>query len=149
MVKSDLQIFRTRNPPILYQEQLVELLATEGISLSPSELFSRLKELPKTERLLLAVEGDQLVGYAHMRIVHDLIRGAIVEIVSILVQKRRRRQGIGRRLIAAAESWARQAEHSHLLLRSDVTRTAGHAFFTALGYQQETTQLEFIRSLHS
>lgn len=146
--RTELQILRARHPPATYLHQLCELLASEGMTLTPEDLSSRLGDLPPEERLLLAVEGDQLIGYAHLRIVHDLTREALAEMVAIIVQPHRRRQGFGRRLIAAAESWARQAQRSHLLLRSDVARTAGHAFFTALGYHQESTKLEFTRSLH-
>jgi len=147
--RTNLQILRTRHPPTTYLHQLCDLLDTEGITLSPEDLSNRLEEMPKEDRLLLAVEGDQLIGYAHLRIVHDLSREAMAEVVAIIVQPHRRRQGFGHRLIAAAETWARQAQRSHLLLHSDVARTSGHAFFSALGYQQESTKLEFSRNLHS
>jgi GNAT superfamily N-acetyltransferase len=127
---------------------MCDLFGTEGFSLSPDVLNSQLEELPEKDRLLLAVEGDQLIGYAHLRIIYDLTRGPIAEVAAILVQPHRRREGFGRRLIAAAETWARQSKRSHLLLSSDVVRTAGHAFFTALGYQQDSTKLGFVRELN-
>jgi GNAT superfamily N-acetyltransferase len=149
MPRAELQILRTRHPPITYLHQLSDLLATEGISVTPDLLGQRLGNFPNKDRLLLAVEGDQLIGYAHLRVVYHLDRGAVAEVATILVQPHRRRQGFGRRLIAAAETWARQADRSLLLLNSDVSRTAGHAFFTALGYKQDSTKLEFVRELQS
>jgi GNAT superfamily N-acetyltransferase len=110
-------------------------------------LSDRLEELPEKDRLILVVEGDQLIGYAQLRVVFDPIHGPIAEVAAILVQPDRRREGFGQRLIAAAETWARQSNRSHLLLSSDVVRTSGHAFFTALGYEQNATNLEFIRTL--
>lgn len=147
--RTNLQILRTRHPPATYLHQLCDLLSSEGITLSPEDLAKRLVEMPRDDRLILAVEGDELIGYAHLRIVHDLTREAMAEVVAIIVQNHRRRQGFGRRLIAAAETWARQAKRAFLLLSSDVTRVSGQAFFTALGYDQEATKLEFSRSLHA
>jgi GNAT superfamily N-acetyltransferase len=149
MARAELQILRTRHPPITYLHQLCDLLGTEGISLTPKQLGQSIDYLPEADRLLLVVKGDQLIGYAHLRVVYHLVRGAVAEVATILIQPHRRRQGYGRRLIAAAETWARQSDRSLLLLSSDVTRTAGHAFFTALGYQQDSTKLEFIRELQS
>lgn len=149
MPRSELQIIRTRHPPTTYLNQLCDLLGTEGVSISPIELSKYLEELPEKDRLILAVEGDQLIGYAQLRIVFDPIHGPVAEVAAILVEPHRRREGFGRRLIATAETWARQSKRSHLLLSSDVARTSGHAFFTALGYEQNATKLEFIRTLLS
>ena len=149
MTQAELQIIRTRHPPPTYLNQICDLLGTEGISITPIDLSMQFEELPEKDRLILAVEGDQLIGYAHIRIIFDPVHGPIAEVAAILIQPHRRREGFGRRLIAAAESWARQSKKSHLLLSSDVARTSGHAFFTALGYEQNATKLEFIRVLNS
>jgi GNAT superfamily N-acetyltransferase len=147
MPRGELQIIRTRHPPATYLNQLCDLLGTEGITTTPTDLSNLLDMFPEKDRLILAVEGDQLVGYAHIRIVFDPIHGPIAEVAAIIVQPHRRREGFGRRLVAAAETWARQSKRSYLRLSSDVARTAGHAFFTALGYEQDATKLEFMREL--
>ena len=147
MPRAELQIIRTRHPPAIYLKQLSDLLGTEGITTTPNDLDLLLEKLPGKDRLILAVEGDQLIGYAHLRIVFDPVRGEVAEVAAIIVQPHRRREGFGRRLVASAETWARQSKRSHLRLSSDVARTAGHAFFSALGYEQDATKLEFIRAL--
>lgn len=143
----ELQILRTRHPPTTYLHQMCDLLSSEGITISPEQISTRISELGDGDRIFLAVEGDHLVGYAHLRVLHDLPRDAHAEVASIIVQSNRRREGFGRRLITAAESWARQSLYSHLLLRTEVARTAGHAFFTALGYEQDATTLEYFQPL--
>lgn len=145
--RADLQILRTRHPPPTYLNQLCELYGAEGIKISLEDLAFRFNDFPEEDRVLLAVEGDQLIGYAHLRVVFDPCHGQIAELAAIIVQPHRRREGYGSRLIAAAESWARQANRSHLRLRSDIVRSSGHAFFTALNYQEDSTKIEFIRSL--
>jgi GNAT superfamily N-acetyltransferase len=143
----ELQLLRTRHPPEIFLQQLIELLQSEGVNISLEDFHSRLEKLPGDDRFILAVEGELLYGYAHLRVAHDLVDSETAVVVSIVVHKDRRRQGIGSRLMAAAETWARQSDRSRLLLRTDVVRTGAHAFFVALGYEGSSTQLEFIRHL--
>ncbi len=142
-----LQIIRTRHPPEAYLVQLADLHEAIGFPVRVATLRRRLEELPREDRLLLAVEGDQLVGYAHLRVAHDLINDETAEVVAIAVQPHHRRRGVGRHLITAAETWARQSGRARLLLRTDVVRSEAHAFYVAMGYQQEATTLEFVRDL--
>ncbi len=143
----ELQLLRTRHPPEIFLQQLIELLQSESVKINLEELHSRIDNLPGEDRLLLAVEGELLYGYAHLRIAHDLIDSETAVVASVIVRESRRRQGVGSRLIAASETWARQSGRSRLLLRTDVVRTGAHAFFVALGYDESSTHLEFIRLL--
>lgn len=146
-MKMEFQLLRTRHPPYIFLQQLVGLLNSEKFDVSLEEIQNRIDKLPDKDRLFLAVEGEYLYGYAHLRIAHDLIDTDTAVVVSVIVREDRRREGIGSRLIAAAETWARQSGRSRLLLRTDVVRTGAHAFFVALGYEGSSTQLEFIRHL--
>ena len=143
----ELQLIRTLHPPEIFLQQLVGLLKSVKVDISLEEAQNRVDKLPSEDRLLLVVEGEYLYGYAHLRIAHDLIDTETAVVVSVIVREDRRREGIGSRLIAAAETWARQSGRSRLLLRTDVVRTGAHAFFVALGYEGSSTQLEFIRHL--
>jgi GNAT superfamily N-acetyltransferase len=142
-----LQIVRTRHPPELYIGMLHTLLVEDGVRFEAEELRARLANLPKEDRLLIALDGEHLAGFAHLRVARDLTVGEAAEVVAILVAKTYRRQGVGRHLIAAAETWALESGRARLLLRTDVIRTEAHAFFTALGYEKSSTALEFIRDL--
>ncbi len=143
----ELQLLRTRHPPEIFLQQLIELLQSESVKINLEELHSRIDNLQGEDRLLLAVEGELLYGYAHLRIAHDLIDSETAVVASVIVRESRRRQGVGSRLIAASETWARQSGRSRLLLRTNVVRTGAHAFFVALGYDESSTHLEFIRLL--
>ena len=143
----ELQLLRTRHPPEIFLQQLIELLRSAGVDISLEEINYRIENLPSKDRLILAVEGEHLYGYAHLRIAHDLVDADTAVVVSVIVREDRRRRGIGSRLIAAAETWGRQSGRSRLLLRTNVVRTGAHAFFVALGYEGSSTQLEFIRYL--
>ncbi len=140
-------ILRTRRPPDLFLEQMAELTSREGMPVTGPELEARLEELPREDRLLLAVDGEALLGYAHVHVSRELIRDTGAEIAVVIVHPAHRRRGVGRTLVAAAETWARQSDRARLLMRTDVVRTPAHAFFVALGYQQTATALEFVRDL--
>ena len=143
----NLQIIRTRHPPELYLPRLASILEDAGIKVGTQELRQRLENLAKEDRLLIALDGEQLAGYAHLRVSRDLTSEETAEVVAILVAKSYRRRGVGRHLIAAAETWALESGRARLLLKTDVVRTEAHAFFTALGYEKTNTTLEFIRDL--
>jgi GNAT superfamily N-acetyltransferase len=111
------------------------------------DITNRLRLLPTNDRLLLAVDGETLLGYAHLRVSQDLVNEETAEVVAIVVEASNRRSGIGTRLITAAETWATQSGRARLLLKTDVVRTPAHAFFSALGYEKDSTTIEFIRIL--
>jgi GNAT superfamily N-acetyltransferase len=142
-----LQIIRTRHPPEPHLEQIPELLSEVGIETTLAQIRGRIEALPRHDRLLLALDGDRLIAFAHLRIAHDLLTDETAEVVGVVVRASHRRQGVGRRLIAAAEAWARESGRARLLLRTDVVRTDAHAFYVAQGYEQAATMLEFVRDL--
>lgn len=143
----NLQIVRTRHPPEAYLARLIAILQEESIRVGIEEMRARLASLPKEDRLLLALDGEHLAGYAHLRVARDLSSEESAEVVAIVVTKTYRRRGVGRHLIAAAETWALESGRARLLLHTDVVRTDAHAFFTALGYEKSSTTLEFNRDL--
>jgi len=142
-----LQIFRTRHPPEPHLEQMPELLEEVGVKATLADIHRRVEALPRQDRILLALDGEHLIGFAHLRISQDLLTDETAEVASIVVRGSHRRQGVGRRLIAAAEAWARESGRARLLLRTDVVRTDAHAFYVAQGYEQASTMLEFVRDL--
>jgi GNAT superfamily N-acetyltransferase len=142
-----IQIIRTPHPPEPYLAQIAQLLQAEGLVADADSIHRRMDVLSREDRILMAVERDQLLGFAHLRITRDLTADEAAEVVSIVVRKNRRRRGIGRMLVTAAETWARQSGRARLLLRTDVVRTAAHAFYLALGYQETATTVDFVRDL--
>lgn len=143
----ELQIIRTRHPPDAYLEQLVTLLQSENAEVTLDDLRRRLELLPGDDRFFLALEAEVLIGYAHLRVRHELASEESVELLDLIVSVLHRREGVGRRLMTAAETWAFQAERARLILRADVVRSEALAFFSALGYEPSNTSQEYIRDL--
>jgi len=75
---------------------------------------------------LVAIDGRSVVG---------IIRGKGNQVVSLFVDGRLHRRGIGRRLLGRFEAAARRAGHSAIVLRA-----APHAvaFYQAMGYSRTT-----------
>lgn len=94
-MKMELQLLRTRHPPYIFLQQLVGLLNSEKFDVSLEEIQNRIDKLPDKDRLFLAVEGEYLYGYAHLRIAHDLVDTETAVVVSVIVREDRRREGIG------------------------------------------------------
>jgi GNAT superfamily N-acetyltransferase len=144
---TELQILRTLHPPDLFIEQMSLLNEEIGRKISTEFLRVKINELPRGDRLLLAVEGDYLIGYAHLSVRQELAGPDPVEILDLIVRTANRRHGIGRQLLNAAETWARQGNHSSLLVRIPVPDSSAHAFLTSLHFDQSGTILEFVRAL--
>jgi ribosomal protein S18 acetylase RimI-like enzyme len=143
----ELQILRTLHPPVPLLEQIALLHTEEGLSVTATELKARIDNLPNTDRLLLAVSGEHLIGYAHLRITSDLFHERAAEIISIIVRKPYRKQYIGRRLIKAAETWARQSGLSRVMLRVDHNNEDLLFFALAMDYEEGRNLLDLNRDL--
>ena len=54
-----------------------------------------------------------------------------------------RRQGVGRSLVAQAETWAREISAETVVVRSNARRLESHAFYPSLGYLPSKTQVVY------
>jgi len=69
--------------------------------------------------------------------------GPRVEIVGLVVSRAMRRRGVGRRLVAVAETWGREISAETVVVRSNSKRMESHAFYPALGYLPFKTQVVY------
>lgn len=107
----------------------------------------RLLALPTHAVLVCDVGGGRLAGYVALEERLMLVSSGRVEIVALVVDTDGRRQGTGRRLVEAAEDWARGRGSGELFLRSNIVRPEAHAFYPALGYQRHKTQHAYRKPL--
>jgi S1-C subfamily serine protease len=84
-------------------------------------------------RLLVADDGARLVGTVLVFLAHQPNAPHRAEIGKMLVLSAARRQGIGRRLLVAAESAARAAGRTLLMLDTE-TGSAGDLLYRSLGW---------------
>lgn len=97
--------------------------------------------------LLVAEAEGVVVGWLHVFLRPLLESDLSAEIGGLVVAPGARRLGAGRRLIAAAESWA-QAQGARLLtVRCRTERLEGNRFYEALGFRTAKVQNVWRRSL--
>ena len=132
--------------------QLVGLMAQLGYPASEDVLRERFSRVTRhSDYDLLVLEEERIllgcVGlFQAQAFEHDT---TYVRIVAFVVNAKHRRQGIGRRLIRAAEDWAHARGATAVLLNSGnrPEREAAHHFYNAMGYS--VTSTSYSKSLAS
>lgn len=87
----------------------------------------------------VAASDGRLLGWMHVENRVSL-GGDRAELRGLVVDPAARRRGVGRRLVAVAEQWARSRELASLIVRSNVVRDQSHPFYESLGYSRRKTQ---------
>ena len=119
-----------------------------GYDVDEGAMAGRLSRiLARDDQEFLVADLDGCVaGWVHVAVAEFVELEAFVVIGGLVVDRAHRRTGIGRRLMQAAEAWARGRSLSAVRLWSSSTRTAAHQFYEALGYTNLKTQYSFVKS---
>jgi N-acetylglutamate synthase-like GNAT family acetyltransferase len=130
--------------------EIARLSAQLGYPATIAAFAERLRLLQSRDTHAVLVhegEGNRLAGFVGLEQRLMIESGERVEIVGLVVDERARRTGTGRRLIAAAEDWARARGMPELFLRSNVLRAEAHPFYEQLGFLRTKTQHAYVRPL--
>jgi GNAT superfamily N-acetyltransferase len=122
---------------------IVPLLEELGYPADLEVVRDRLSRLLARKDCLVAVaqsESGEICGWIQAHSSEVLESGFRVEIAGLVTAQSMRRQGIGRRLVEYAESWAARLGAQVIVVRSNVKRLESHAFYAALGYASAKTQ---------
>lgn len=94
-------------------------------------------------RLIVAVaEGDDVLGYIHLKPIHDEVLDCETGYLSIIaVSEAAGGQGIGRMLMAAAENWAREQGYPSLLLDVFASNESARGFYNKAGFIEDSLRL--------
>lgn len=99
-------------------------------------------------RVLVAEGPDgKALGWIHVFGNHLLESEGNAEVGGLVVDSRARGQGIGRRLMDAAEAWAREHGYTGVSVRSNTIRLETHKFYQHLGYKILKSQYKFQKPL--
>ena len=86
-------------------------------------------------RVIVGVVDDSPVGLATIHVRHMINHEApIGQLTLLVVDERVRGQGVGRRLVAESEAWARARGCKRFVVTTALRRTEAHAFYERLGY---------------
>lgn len=139
-----------RNASLSDAQALASLMCELGYETTSTEMRQRLKSIvsDKGFRTFVAEIDDQVCGMigtlTHASHEHNDFSG---KIVALVVSKKKRRSGIGRALIAAAEKDFADRRVTRINLATRFTREQAHHFYEALGYSK--TGFRFARQLQT
>src|SRR3984957_7274841 len=96
------------------------------------------------QRVVVAVApGGAVCGLLQAQSHVVIETGLRVEITGLVVSDGMRRGGVGRSLVAQAETWAREISAETIVVRSNTKRVESHAFYPSLGYLPSKTQVVY------
>jgi GNAT superfamily N-acetyltransferase len=129
---------------------VAELSGQLGYPAAADRMAARFRELAHdADAVILVAETPDgaVAGWIHICGRRTLESDPCAEIAGLIVDATRRRQGIGRRLVEAAEAWSRKRGYTHLRVRSNVARDAAHVFYPGLGFTKVKTQHVYERAV--
>lgn len=115
----------------------------------PSNLLkNKLKKiLTYKDHKIIVVEDDnnKVVGYVHGQIYELLYFDRMINILGIVVDKKYRGKGYGKRLMEKIEEWAKENKCNGIRLTSNANRKEAHLFYENMGYKSEKESKYFIK----
>jgi GNAT superfamily N-acetyltransferase len=126
--------------------ELARLTTQLGYPVSEAAIRSRLtRMIDAPDHCLLVAEapGGGLAGWIHGFLSQQLESDYRVEIGGLVVDERRRRGGVGRRLVNAVHDWAVERGAVELSVRCREDRAESHKFYESLSFRHTKTQRVF------
>lgn len=137
------QVLQIRKCGMRDLEQVTALLREFGYPTTPGVMKERMETMEQDPYhcTLVAELDNEVVGMIGLRQVKSYHKDAEskTEITSLIVAEERRGNGLGKRLVGAAESWAREKGCCQLYLRSGnrIERAPAHAFYRHIGFEKK------------
>src|SRR4051794_38629379 len=122
--------------------RVAELNGTLGYAANHEMMTTRLARVIGTEThaIFVAEVSGEIVGWIEGAEREIVAFGKFAEICGLVVADGHRGRGVGRRLVDAAEEWARARGHGEISVRSNVVRPESHAFYERVGYTRYKPQ---------
>ena len=118
-------------------DALARLCTQMGYPTQPADMPARVERLESDPRAsaLVAVDDGGVVGLITTHLRHTMNHAApLAQITLLVVDEPRRGSGIGRVLVTAAESWARECGCKRIVVTTALQRADAHKFYERLDY---------------
>jgi GNAT superfamily N-acetyltransferase len=140
---------QVRDAMLTDADGLSPLLETLGYPAPPATIRQRLVALlhdDPTARVLVAVHGETIVGFATLHATPVLHRPtSVARVTALAVAPAAQGTGAGRALMAAAEKHFADLGYARVEVTSGPTHAAAHDFYRHLGYRDQG--IRFAREL--
>ena len=117
-----------------------------GYDVKPEVIIESLRRRASRE-VFVAANGEQVLGWVAVSLHDPFVEGPGAHLDGLVVDQSVRSTGIGARLLAAAEAWARERNCNEMHLHSNVIRNRAHAFYRRHGYATLKAQYYFRKPL--
>ena len=119
-----------------------------GYNCSLSLVENKINSLDENrEQVFVACRDGAVAGFIHVEKYDTLYFETMCNVLGLAVKKDFQKTGIGKALVTAAETWAKENGIKFMRVNSGITRTVAHEFYKRLGYESEKEQLRFIKKL--
>ena len=106
---------------------------------------AQLKRLLESDQhlILVAEEGGQVIGYAHVASYDCLYFPFLLNLLALAVAQDFQGQGHGRELMQALREEGKAAGYTGIRINSGISRAAAHEFYRSLGCSEKADQKRF------
>ena len=128
---------------------IARLIDQLGYRTSEAETRKRLQSWrSRTDTAMFVALGrNAVIGMIHVSVLETIEHELRAEIRALVVDENHRSGGVGEKLVAAAESWAREHNLPAMRVRSNVKRERARTFYERVGYVVTKTQNIFDKKL--
>jgi GNAT superfamily N-acetyltransferase len=128
-------------------EAIAALAGELGYPSTAEQIRARFAQLAPDANAILVADDGHVTGWIHiaMRFSIEVDPGA--QICGLVVAETHRGRGIGAKLVAAAEQWARERNMPRVRVQSNVIRERTHLFYERNGYESRKRQVVFEKRL--
>ena len=129
---------------------LVDLATQLGYPVEPLVMRERLVRVHETRvgEVFVATDAKaHVVGWTHVVPRLQLAEASFAELIGLVVDQTARNVGVGAKLLATAEDWAREQGFKMLRVRSNVLRERAHKFYLRAGYGERKRQVVLEKTL--
>lgn len=96
----------------------------------------RLRQAAASETVVVAEVGEEIAGFASLRVVDSLDPAPYAELTDLFVEPETRRLGVASRLVKYLEGIARERGATHLVVLTGTRNTEAQAFYRSAGYEE-------------
>lgn len=129
---------------------IVELTEQLGYQTNSKEVKPKLNTLLNHDEHVIYVaeiKGRSIVGWVHAYLYRLFYTEQMIQIGGLVVDKKYRRLGIGKKLMKHCENWAKEKDCKAVILRSQVKRDKAHSFYKKIGYEMIKEQKTFYKEI--